>query len=644
MTHKEQFMKILKACAIGETYRLLPVTIFLMFFIACSANAEILTETTLGTYGSNGIVMFPKHRVSEFKIDTQAPDIVSVDFYDWDFTGGPKIIPAPHNLVKFARISQVSRRPKVVRAVLVLNQPGKITPRRLGKNLLLEVASQRSRKQVRNNNAPVNKNYFAHSQNSPTVLDRKVSLNFSQEDLMTILNALAVKFNLRIFADSGVKGKFSIHAEDVTLRDILKNLLLKRNFQYTLKGRDLTVVSLGGDTGRMARELLFRDLSLKDALQTLSKMMNVNLIIHESVEDKNVNFYVENLNLDELLDLLIETNGLVKKSHNDNTFVILSKESEADYGKKQYRTYKLVNAKPEEVAELVKSSKSLSEKINTENFAINERINTLSVYDSIENLNLLAKIIDSIDEKVKQAVIEVKLVEINRQSLKNLGINLEEYKVDVSDIGRLPSNYALPATLDFLEQEQKAKVLASPKIRALHGKKASINIGEVIPVPYYRYENASNTYLGYTPQVYKEYRDVQVGIRLEVTPEITRDNEISMELNTTVDSVLDINEDGQIHKTERKTETFVRIKNGETVVLGGLINHQDSDTRKSPSLLNKVPLLKGLLSHTKYDSRNSEMIMLVTPRLVNLDYYEGQPEKLQQGLIMAKDDYNSQNY
>ena len=65
------------------------------------------------------------------------------------------------------------------------------------------------------------------------------------------------------------------------------------------------------------------------------------------------------------------------------------------------------------------------------------------------------------------------------------------------NIGRLPSSYALPATLEFLEQEKKAKVLASPKIRAVHGKKASINIGEVIPVPYYRYENASNTYLGY---------------------------------------------------------------------------------------------------------------------------------------------------
>jgi type II secretory pathway component GspD/PulD (secretin) len=636
-------MKTLKACAVRES-RLIIAALLLTAITVLPAFAATLTDTSLGTYGRNGIVLFPNHEVGEFKVTDQAPDVISVDFYDWEFNGGASLIPSPHGLVKFMRISQVSRRPKVVRVQLVLNEARKTIPRRVGKNLVLEIASpgpgNSNNSFARGNHASAHKNNYATSTNSHTVLDRKVSLSFDQEDLMTILNALAVKFNLRIFADSGVRGKFSVHAQDVTLRDILKNLLLQRNFQYTLKGRDLTVISLGSNTGRMARELLFRDLSLKDALQTLSKMMNVNLIIHENVEDKKVNFYVENLNLDELLDLLIETNGLVKKLHNDNTFVILAREDAGEFGKKQYRTFKLVNAKPKEVVDLVTSSKSLAEKINTENFAINERINTLSVYDTSENLNLLGKVIESIDEKVKQAVIEVKLVEINRQSLRNLGINLDEFKIQVSDIGRLPSNYALPATLDFLEQEQKAKVLASPKIRALHGKKASINIGEVIPVPYYRYENASNTFLGVTPQVYKEYRDVQVGIRLEVTPEITRDNEISLELNTTVDSVLDINEDGQIHKTERSTETFVRIKNGETVVLGGLINHQDSDTQRSPSLINKVPLLKGLFSHTKYDSRKSEMIMLVTPRLVNLDYYEDQPEKIQPGLSLAKEDYS----
>ncbi|GAB4274224.1 MAG: hypothetical protein Kow0029_14380 [Candidatus Rifleibacteriota bacterium] len=634
-------MKILKACAEGEAGKYL-AAILLTIILVCPAAAVTLNDTSLATYGMNGIVMFPAQEVGEFKVESVAPDIVVADFYNWELPGQPLLIPAPHALVKFMRISQVSRRPDVVRATLVLNEPVKLIPRRVGKNLVLETASQISNHSesiyAGGNNAPSYKNDYTPSTSSDSVLDKKVSLNFEQEDLMTILNALAVKFDLRIFADSGVKGKFSVHARDVTLRDVLKNLLLQKNFQYTLKGRDLTVISLGSESGRMARELLFKDLSLKDALQTLSKMMNVNLIIHESVEDKKVNFYVENLNLDELLDLLIETNGLVKKLHNDNTYVIIAKDSESEFGKKQYRTFKLINAKPEEVVKMIKSSKSLSEKINTDNFAINERINSLSVYDTAENLDLIQKIIESVDEKVKQAVIEVKLVEINRQSLKNLGISLDSYKINVSDIGRLPSNYALPATLDFLEQEQKAKVLASPKIRAVHGKKASINIGEVIPVPYYRYENASNSYLGYTPQVYKEYKDVQVGIRLEVTPEITRDNEISMELKTTVDSVLDINDDGQIHKAERKTDTYVRIKNGETVILGGLINHQDSDTRKSPSIINKVPLLKGLLSHTSYSAKNSEMIMLVTPRLVNLDYYEDAGDPASPGLNIVKND------
>ncbi|MFZ5953413.1 MAG: type II secretion system protein GspD [Candidatus Rifleibacteriota bacterium] len=636
-------MKILKAHR-AERYCRILAAVFFSLLMVCPTFAENLTDTTLGTYGMNGIVLFPNHEAGEFKVSTDAPDIVSAEFFNWSFAGAATLIPAPHALVKFMRISQVNKDPDVVRVVLVLNEPVKLMPRRIGKNLVLETASpvskNSSNQYARGMNAPVDNNFSSDFGNSPTVLDQKVSLNFDQEDLMTILNALAVKFNLRVFADAGVKGKYSVNAQDVALRDILKNLLLQRNFQYTLKGRDLTVISLGNESGRMARELLFRDLSLKDALQTLSKMMNVNLIIHESVEDKTVNFYVENLNLDELLDLLIQTNGLVKKLHNDNTFVILAKDSAADFGQKEYRTFKLINAKPQEVVDLVSKSKGLAEKIKTENFAINERINTLSVYDTVENLNLLSKIIESIDEKVKQAVIEVKLVEINRQSLKTLGISLDSYKINVADIGRLPTNYALPATLDFLEQEDKAKVLASPKIRALHGKKASINIGEVIPVPYYRYENASNSLLGYTPQVYKEYRDVQVGIRLEVTPEITRDNEISMQLNTTVDSVLSINADGQIHRAERKTDTYVRIKNGETVVLGGLINHQNSDQVKSPSIINKVPLLKGLLSSTNYSQRNSEMIMLVTPRLVNLDYYEDQPEQAQPGLTIAKEDFS----
>lgn len=605
--------------------------------------SEKLREIGVTGYGENGLMLFPAHEITEFNASMETPEVFQADLYDFELETGSKIVPTPHPMVKFMRVSQVSTSPDVVRATLVFNEKINATPKLVNNKLVVEASAVKSAKSskktvsARKSSVDTISSFdsvsdnaaFASSKAGKTVLDQKVSLSFEQEDLLTILNALAAKFDLRIFADAGVKGKMSVNAQDVTLRDVLKNLLLQRNFQYTLKGKDLTVISFNNDSSRMARELLFKDLSLKDALQTLSKMMNINLILHESVEDKKVNFYVENLSLDELLDLLIETNGLVKKPHNDNTFIICDKESAGDFGKKQYRTFKLVNAKPEEIISMIKGSKSLSERIDTENFSVNERINSLSVYDSPENLSLIEKIIESADEKVKQAVIEVKLIEVNRTSAKNLGLSFSDYSAHIFDGSKLPEKLLgygngnpapINVALNFLESEKKVKVLSSPKIRAVHGKRASISIGKVYPIPYYKYENASNSYLGYIPQVYKEYRDVETGIKLEVTPEISRDNEISMELNTTVDEMLGLpNDDGQYQRSQRTTSTYIRVKNGETVVMGGLISNNDQSTKESPSLINKIPLLKTLTTHKNSNTDTSELIILVTPRLVNLD-------------------------
>ncbi|HNW35802.1 MAG TPA: secretin N-terminal domain-containing protein, partial [Candidatus Ozemobacteraceae bacterium] len=342
----------------------------------------------------------------------------------------------------------------------------------------------------------------------------------------------------------------------------------------------------------------------------------------ESVEDKSVNFYVENLSLDELLDLLISTNDLVKKPHNENTYVIMTRAEARKYGNKQYKTFKLVNAKPSEVISMITGSKSLAEKIDTGNMAVNDRINALSVYETPENLDLIEKIIENVDEKLKQAVIEVKLLEVNRSVTRELGIDVNSgngIAVQVADITRIPSSYAIGAKLVMLENQGKAKVLSSPKIRAVHGKQATINIGKKIPVPYFRYEVASTTYLGYVPQTYKEYRDLDTGIELSVTPEISHDNEISLDINLRVDEVIKINDDGQPTRDSRSSHSYIRVKDGETVVLGGLISSQNTEDTSGPALINKIPLLKRLASKTKNVKSDVEMIMLVTPRLVNLD-------------------------
>ena len=621
------------------------------------AASEPLTDTSIQSQDDKTLLLFPLLKAAEVKANQPGADIVFLDLPDFTLGKSPSIVLEPHPKVRFVRFSQISSNPDIVRAAIVFKQAGTFVPRITRDHLILEMlpasprfAAKGSRslamqagafQENSSNRGEAGRMAVGVAMKSPipraggNLLDQKVSLHFEQEDLSAILRALAMKFNLRITADSGVKGRFSIDAQDVPLREVLKNLLLQKDFQYTLRGNDLTVISLNCDSGRVARELLFRDLSLKDALQTLSKMLNVNLIIHESVKDKQVNFYVESLNLDELLDLLISTSGLVKKPYNENTFIIMDKNEGKKYGNKTYRTFKLVNAEPAEVLSMISGSKALADKIDLANYTANKRINAISAYDTPENLELVAKIISENDEKLKQAVIELKLLEINRNGLKQLGISLDQYGIRTADITRLPTSYTIGAALDFLEKENKAKVLASPKIRAVHGKKASINIGEVIPVPYFTYEVGSGSFSPGVTQ--KNYRDVLVGISLDVMPEISRDNEISLQLNTSVNSVLDINQDGQIHKSERKTNTYVRVKDGETVVLGGLINQKESTNKQMPSFLSKVPLLKGLFSNTKFDSQDSEMIMLVTPHLVNLDSYNT-PDVAKPGIIVQKYD------
>lgn len=153
------------------------------------------------------------------------------------------------------------------------------------------------------------------------ILETKVTLSFENEDLKTILETLATEFDLNVSFDEDGK-KYTLRAEDVTVRELLKNLLLHRNYQYSLNENELIVVSPAGREQKTAKEILFRDMSLMEALRIMAKMMNINIFVTPNVTDKTVNFYVDYLNLNELLDLLLETNGLKKIKRAPNTYII----------------------------------------------------------------------------------------------------------------------------------------------------------------------------------------------------------------------------------------------------------------------------------------------------------------------------------
>ncbi|MFC1743939.1 hypothetical protein ACFL35_08090 [Candidatus Riflebacteria bacterium] len=460
-----------------------------------------------------------------------------------------------------------------------------------------------------------------------------VDLDFDNTDLMTILNALSIKMGLTLITDSGVKGLVSIHTHNSSLKDILDALLLSRGYKYNLSGNRLTIVSpvRSPFETRLAKELIFKELSLKDALQTMSRMLNINIIIHESVPEKNINFYIENLPLDELFDLLLKTNGLIKKQYNKNTFVVLDGKKSSSFGELVYRTYKLVNTTPEVVQETISNIGELKKIVNTENWSINKDLNQIVVFDTPEAHEIVEKVIASTDERPGQVVIEMKLLEISRNGAKDLGFEMIN-GLQMNANNTLPKSVDLTAKLSFLERSEKAKVLASPKIRAMHKKAANIHIGEVIPVPYSEFAVGTVTSTGIVApgtvsqqnqsqaisQEIKRFKDVPVGIQLAVTPEIFRDNQVELDVNIHVDTVLNISSEGQIHKSTKTTTTRIRVKDGETVVFGGLIQQKDSDSSEAPPFLNRLPLISSLFRKRR-DIQDSELVLLLTPHIVNRD-------------------------
>jgi hypothetical protein len=157
-------------------------------------------------------------------------------------------------------------------------------------------------------------------------LEARVSLNVENKDIKTILNGLLAQFDVALAMEDHDQ-RYDLTATDVTMRELLKNFLLSRGYQYTVNDTELVVIVPTGFEQKTVKEMLFRDLSLHEALRILAKLMKINLFITPQVADKTVNFYVDYLNLNDLLELLLETNGLQKHRRGINTYIITPKKT-----------------------------------------------------------------------------------------------------------------------------------------------------------------------------------------------------------------------------------------------------------------------------------------------------------------------------
>jgi type II secretory pathway component GspD/PulD (secretin) len=274
--------------------------------------------------------------------------------------------------------------------------------------------------------------------------------------------------------------------------------------------------------------------------------------------------------------------------------------------------------KPDQVKTLINSlipaGKIKVDFINNKLVAIGDE----DAYDTVQ------EIISQIDVPPRQIMFEAEAVEISLEDYKNLGVDwgattalpsvpanntlattpLEgsQFRVGFGEYG---VNFA--ATINHLLENKKARLLASPRIAVLDGQTARILIGDKLAVESQQESNGvqsiSVTY-------------IEVGIKLEVTPTVNDDGTITTHIKPEVSNKTDQTKNGNPNMRTRQAETTLRVKYGETIVLGGLIQRQDTETALKTPLLGDLPIIGSLFRSNDREKTETELVILITPKRV----------------------------
>jgi general secretion pathway protein D len=375
-------------------------------------------------------------------------------------------------------------------------------------------------------------------------------------------------------------------------------------------------------SSRKPISLEFRDANLKVVLEALARSTGVNFILDKDVRpDLRTTVFLRQASLEDAIELILQTNRLEKKVLNPNTILIYANtpEKQKDYQELVVKGFYLENADVKQTQAMLKAI------LKSRDIFVDEKLNLLVMRDTPEAIRLASKLIAMHDLYEPEVMLEVEVLEINRSRLLELGIDFPNQLtvtplstgtgLTLSQLKRLNSDsigVSLPsAAINLRREVSDANILANPRIRARNREKAKIMIGDKIPVFTTTATNNS---------VFESAQYVDVGIKLDVEPNIYLQDDVAIKIGLEVSSIV-----SQIKTPagslayqigSRSASTVLRLKDGETQVLAGLISDEDRMAANRVPGIGDLPVVGRLFSSQKDDRQKTEIVLSITPHLV----------------------------
>lgn len=411
-----------------------------------------------------------------------------------------------------------------------------------------------------------------------------------------------------------------------------------------------------------ANELEAVDVDIRNLLTNIALANNLNIVISDEVQG-NVSVKLSNINAQDMIKIIAENNNYTYQ-FKDNVIYISKGDKDINLYTVQINYLEL-----DKIAQTINLmlTGNLPDKIDDKDkkTAINNKVmideseNTISFYGTLKQYEQIKNFLQEQDKPQKQVSLEAKVTAIQKDAAKDLGVSWEWSKLpqspeheitydtvkhtvinedgskeEITDylpvdevtrkwnddenipgvirfgkgVDGYPYEFYYAAKIDALISDGKANILARPNITTIQGKEAVINIGSEVPVPTVSTTNSTTT----TSIKYRE-----AGIILKCTPRVNEDGIITVKVHTEVSSPMYVEDMKAYRFQKRSADTIVRLKDGQTMVIGGLIGSDEAKQMSKIPFLGDIPILGNLFKHIQKSKSDTEVMIFLTAREVN---------------------------
>ena len=385
----------------------------------------------------------------------------------------------------------------------------------------------------------------------------------------------------------------------------------------------------------LPESVVFRDANARDVYSAIGKFTNISVVFDPTFRDQTVSIDLRKKTLAEALNMLSTSTRNFWRSTGQREIVVVpdTAAKRREYEEEVYRTFYLSNADLKETIDILRIV------VDARRIAALTGTNAITIRDTPERINAAGKIISAIDKARPEVIIDVELLEVNRTHLHEFGLQIASPttsgtptgingQADVNrqgltlrDLTNLTQADVLLTNLPalyyrLLKNDGATRILANPQLRTMEGMPAQARFGERVPVPVTTFAPIAAG--GVQTQPITSFNYEPIGVNIDITPRMHHDDAVSLALKVELSSISGTGFGGLPTFGSRSISTVIRLKDGETNMLAGLIRDEERKSYATIPGLGDIPVIGKLFGYTHNETTETDIILTLTPRIVRV--------------------------